>query len=216
MKHRVVLTRLGLLLALGLLAPTTARAQLTWMFDAGLTVPVGTFDDYFEAGAAASAEVAYPLRDRLNLTFGVDWDHFNSHAYYGTPNLNQWRFQAGLLADVIGKRDDVFRVEGRLRAGASNLASEEDFWREEATLGVNLARDRVSFSKTGLAGSAGLRLRFGADRLNGFVGVSGDWAPLGTASTQVLRDAEPNALGPLSSALSYTVSAGFTFGPRGD
>jgi hypothetical protein len=203
------------LLALALGAAPAARAQsLTWMFDAGLAVPVGTFDDYFEAGATASAEVAYPLQDRVDLTFGVDWDHYNSHAFYGTPNLNQWRFQVGLLADLLGRREDGFTIEGRLRGGASSMASQDDFWREEGTLGVDLERDRVSFSKKGMAGSAGLRFRFGGDsRLNGFLGISGNWAQLGTDATQVLRDAEPDALGELSSAVSYSISAGFSFGP---
>jgi hypothetical protein len=202
------------MLALALSAAPPAQAQLTWMFDAGLVVPTGTFDEYFEHGATASAEVAYPMQDRLDLTFGVDWDHYNSHAYYGTPNLNQWRFQVGVLADLLGRREDGFTVEGRLRAGASSMASQEDFWREEGTLGVNLERDRVSFAKKGMAGSAGLRFRFGGDsRLNGFVGVSGNWAQLGTDATQVLRDAEPDVLKELGSATSYTISAGFTFGP---
>ena len=212
MKMRIIGWGLAGVLALG--APPASQAQLTWMFDAGLVVPVGTFDDYFEHGAAASAEVAYPLQNGLDLTFGVGWDHYNSHAYYGTPNLNQWRFQVGVLADLLGRRSDGFTVEGRLRAGASNMASQEHFWREEGTLGVDIERDRVEFSKTGLAGSAGLRFRFGGDsRLNGFVGLDGNWAQLGTDATQVLRDAEPDALDELSSAMSYTISAGFSFGP---
>ena len=215
MNMRVLGWTWAVLLALGLGAAPAAQAQgLTWMFDAGLAVPVGTFDDYFEAGATASAEVAYPLQDRVAVTFGVDWDHYNSHAYYGTPNLNQWRFQVGLLADLLGQRRNGFTVEGRARAGASSLASQEDFWREQGTLGVDLERDRVSFSKKGLAGSAGLRVRFGGDsRLNGFIGVDGNWAQLGTDATQVLRDAEPDQLGELSSAVSYSISVGFSFGP---
>ena len=214
MSDRIVSISLGLLLVLGLAAPRAAQAQssqLTWMFDAGLVVPVGTFDDYFEHGATASAEVAYPLQDRLDLTFGVVWDHYSSHAYYGTPNLNQWRFQAGVLADLLGRRNDGVTIEGQLRVGASSMASKEDFWREEGTLGVIVERDRVSFSKAGVAGSAGVRLRFGgSSRLNGFLGLNGNWAQLGTDATQVLRDAEPNALAPLSSAMSYALTAGFS------
>jgi hypothetical protein len=184
------------------------------MFESGLVVPVGTFDDYFEHGAMASAEVAYPLRDRLDLTLGVDWDHYNSHAYYGTPNLNQWRFQAGVLADLLGQSVTGMTLEARLRAGASSIRSQEDFWLEAGTLGVDLERDRVSFSKAGVTGSAGLRLRFGGDsRLNGFVGLTGNWAQLGGDATQVLRETEPDALQELGSATSYTISAGFTFGP---
>ena len=169
------------LLILGLGAAPSAQAQLAWTFGAGLAVPVGTFDDYFEAGATASAEAACPLQDRVDLTFGVDWDHYNSHAYFGTPNLNQWRFQVGLLADLLGRRDEGFTLEGRVRAGGSSLASQEDFWLETSTLGVVVDRDLVSFSKTGFTGSAGLFLRFGGgSRLNGFVGASGNWAQLGT------------------------------------
>lgn len=215
MKLRSMGLSSAVVLALALSVPPAVRAQgLTWMFDAGLVVPTGTFDDYFEAGATVSAEVAYPLQNRVDLTFGVDWDHYNSHAYYGTPNLNQWRLQFGVLAALVGDRDGPFAIEGRARAGASSMASQEDFWREEGTFGVNIERDRVSFSKKGLAGSAGLRLRFGGDsRLNGFIGVDGNWAQLGTDATQVLRDAEPAALDELSAATSYSISAGFSFGP---
>jgi hypothetical protein len=215
MKLRSMGLSWAVVLALALSVPSAARAQgLTWMFDAGLVVPTGTFDDYFEHGATVSAEVAYPLQDRLDFTVGLDWDHYNSHAYFGTPNLNQWRLQFGVLAALVGDRDGPFAIEGRARAGGSSMASQEDFWREEGTLGVVIERDRVSFSKKGMAGSLGLRVRFGgSSRLNGVVGISGNWAQLGAESTQVLRDAEPAALDELSAATSYSISAGFTFGP---
>lgn len=216
MKHRAMWSSIVvLILALGAAAPAQAQlSDVTWSFWAGGVIPVGTFDDYFEHGATVSAEAALPLQDRVDLTFGVDWDHYNSHAYYGTPNLNQWRFQAGILADLLGRRSESFTVEGSLRAGLSSLASQEDFWREEGTLGVDLQRDRVSFSKSGVGGSAGLRLRFGGDsRLTGFVGISGNWAQLGAEATQVLREAEPCCLGELTSAMSYSIYGGFSFGP---
>ena len=195
MKRRALwMSSIGMLV-LGLGVAPAAQAQLsdvTWTFAAGGVIPIGTFDDYFEHGATARAEAALPLQDGLDLTLGVDWDHYNSHAYYGTPTLNQWRFQAGILVDLLGRRTEGFTVEGSVRAGLSSLASKEDFWREEGTLGVDISRDRVSFSKSGIGGSLGLRLRFGGgSRLNGFVGVGGNWMQLGTDATQVLRDAGP-------------------------
>ena len=51
-----------------------------------------------------------------------DWDHYNSHAYFGIPNLNQFRFQVGILGDLLGRRDDDFTVEGRVSVGASTIA----------------------------------------------------------------------------------------------
>ena len=214
MKYRAIWGTPVLMLIAGLAAAPAAEAQLTWTFGAGGVIPVGTFDDYFEHGVTVGAEAAYPLQEGLDLTFGADWDHYNSHAYYGTPNLNQYRFRIGILADLLGRRDESFTVEGRLSAGASSLASQEDFWLESSTLGVVRDRDLVSFSKKGATVGGGLRLRFGGGgRLNGFLGISGNYSQLGEDATQVLRDAEPLALDALSAAVSYSLTAGFSMAP---
>jgi len=202
------------LLILGLGAAQAAQAQATWTASAGGVIPVGTFDDYFEHGVTVGIEAAVPLEEGVDVTFGADWDHYNSHAYFGTPNLNQYRFRVGILAAVIGSRDDDFTIEGHVSAGASSLASQADFWLETSTLGVVRARDLVSFSKKGLTGGAGLRLRFGGGgRLNGFLGIAGNYTQLGTSATQVLRDTEPAVLGALSAAVSYSLTAGFSMAP---
>ena len=214
MRYRAFWGSSVMLLLVGLAAAPAAHAQLTWTFGAGGVIPVGTFDDYFEHGVTVGAEAAYPLQDRVDLTFGLDWDHYNSHAFFGTPNLNQYRFRVGILADLLGRRNDSFTIEGRVSAGGSSLASQEDFWREESTLGVVRDRDLVSFSKKGITGGAGLRLRFGGgERLNGFIGIAGNYTQLGEASTQVLRDTEPLELDALSAAVSYSITAGFIMSP---
>lgn len=214
MRYRAMWGSLITLVILGLGAAPAAQAQMTWTFGAGGVIPVGTFDDYFEHGVTVGVEAAYPLQDRVDLTFGVDWDHYNSHAYFGTPNLNQYRFRMGILADLLGRRDDDFTVEGRVSAGASSIGSQEDFWLETSTLGVVRTRDLVSFSKKGITGGAGLRLRFGGGgRLNGFLGISGNYTQLGAAATQVLQDTEPSALKDLSAAVSYSLTAGFSMAP---
>ena len=218
MKRRAVCrSSIGfIVLTLATAPPVQAQlGDLTWTFGAGAVIPVGTFDDYFEHGATAFAEAAWPLQERVDLTIGVDWDHYNSHAYYGTPNLNQWRFQVGVLADLLGRRTEGFTVEGNVRAGLSSLSNQEQFWLESSTLGVVVARDLIEdWSKTGLGGSAGLRIRFGGDsRLNGFVGIQGNWAQLGADATDTLRQTEPCCLGELTSAVSYSIYGGFSFGP---
>ena len=214
MRYRAMWGSLITLVILGLGAASAAQAQMTWTFGAGGVIPVGTFDDYFEHGVTVGVEAAYPLQDRVDLTFGVDWDHYNSHAYFGTPNLNQYRFRMGILADLLGRRDDDFTVEGRVSAGASSIGSQEDFWLETSTLGVVRTRDLVSFSKKGITGGAGLRFRFGGGgRLNGFLGISGNYTQLGAAATQVLQDTEPSALKDLSAAVSYSLTAGFSMAP---
>ena len=83
-------------------------------------------------------------------------------------------------------------IVGRVSAGASSLASQEDFWLETSTLGVVRDRDLVSFSKKGITGGAGLCLRFGGGaRLTGFLGISGNYTQLGADATKDLRNAEP-------------------------
>ena len=101
-----------------------------------------------------------------------------------------------------------------MSAGASSLASQADFWLETSTLGVVRHRDLVSFSKKGITGGTGLRLRFGGGgRLNGFLGIAGNYTQLGSSATQVLRDTEPAVLGELKKAVSYSLTAGFSMAP---
>ena len=118
------------------------------------------------------------------------------------------------MADLLGRRDEDFTIEGRVSAGASSIGSQEDFWLETSTLGVVRDRDLVSFSKKGITGGAGLRLRFGGGaRLNGFLGISGNYTQLGADATMDLRNTEPSALGELSAAVSYSLTAGFSMAP---
>ena len=199
------------LCVLALLAVSDARAQLSWSFEAGVAHPAGTFADYFDLGPTVGVEAGYPLRERVDLVVGAHFDHYNGHSYFGLPNVNLWRFQAGVLADLLGNPDS-WSVEARLSAGGSNLRSQREFYLESSTFGVDL--DAREFARTSMTGSAGVRLRFGGQsRLNGFVGLSGYWANLGEDATEELRLTEPDALDPLGAAMGYAISAGFTVSP---
>lgn len=198
------------LLGLGLVP--AAEAQVSWNFSAGVARPAGTFDDYFDLGPTVGVAAAYPLRGQVDLLVGADFDHYNGHAYFGTPNVNLWRFQVGLLADVLGSRSESWALEGHASAGGANLQSQREFYLESSHFGGDL--DARTFAKTSFTGSAGLRFRFGGDSpLNGFVDVSGYWANLGEDATEDLRQTEPLELQPLASAMGYSISAGFTMRP---
>jgi hypothetical protein len=200
------------LFILGMGAVSGAQAQVSWGFHAGVARPAGTFADYFEFGPTVGVEVAYPLRDQVDLLVGADFDHYSGQSYFGLPNVNLWRFQVGVLADLVGTPSEGWGVQAHVNAGGSNLRSQREFYLESSTFGVDLAPR--TFAKTSLTGSGGLRLRFGGgSRLSGFVGVSGYWASLGEDATEVLRQTEPEELEPLSSALGYSISAGFTVSP---
>ena len=53
----------------------------------------------------------------------------------------------------------------------------------------------------------------GGARLNGFLGISGNYTQLGADATKDLRNTEPTALGELSAAVSYSLTAGFSMSP---
>jgi hypothetical protein len=200
------------LFVLGLGAVPAAQAQVSWGLHAGVAHPSGTFADYFDLGPTVGFAAGYPLRERVALTVGGDFDHYNAHSYYGLPNVNLWRFQVGVLADLLGGSSEAWAVQAHAGAGGANLRSQREFYLESSTFGVDL--DARNFAKTSLTGSGGLRLRFGGEsRLSGFVGVAGFWANLGENATEVLRQTEPQTLKPLASALGYSVSAGFTMRP---
>ena len=193
-------------------AVPAAQAQVGWSFRAGVVRPAGTFDDYFDFGPTVGVEAALPLRDRVDLVAGADFDHYNGHPYFGTPNVNLWRVQAGVLAALVGNPSEGFALEGHATAGGANLRSQREFYLESSTFGVDLSA--YTFAKTSLTGSGGLRLRFGGEsRLSGFVGVAGYWANLGEDATDILRQTEPAELDALGAAMGYSVSAGFTVSP---
>jgi hypothetical protein len=197
---------------LGLSAVPAAQAQLSWSVRAGVAHPAGTFADYFDLGPTVGIQAGYPLRDQVELQVGADFDHYNAHSYFGLPNVNLWRFQVGVLADLLGRRNESWSVEAHASAGGANLRSQREFYLESSHFGVDLAPR--NFDKKSLTGGAGVRLRFGGEsRLSGFVGVSGFWANLGEEATEVLRLTEPEELDPLGSAMGYSLNAGFTMRP---
>ena len=195
---------------LGLSAVSAAQAQVGWRFGAGVAYPAGNFANYFDLGPTVSFGLTHPLRDRVGLLVDANFDHYNSHSYYGTPNVNLWRVQVGVLADLLGGGTESWAVEAQAGAGGSNLRSQREFYSEASSFGTDLTAH--TFAKTSFTGSAGLHLRFGGTaRLNGFVGASGYWANLGKDATEVLRQTEPQTLKPLASALGYSIGAGFTW-----
>ena len=211
------------LFILGLSLASTVEAQergWSWDLHAGFTFPAGTLDDYFDAGPTVGANVTYPLRDRLDLTFSVDLDLIGGHRFYGTPDLNLFRYQVGVLADLLGEQFALWTLEVRARAGAATFRNRRIFWVEAATTGQPVPTpedlEPRSFAKTSGTGSAGLRIRFGGDsKLNGFLAADGNWSAMGEDDTEVLRLTEPDQLDPLSSALSYSLTAGFRYTPGG-
>jgi hypothetical protein len=200
-----------LLFVLALGTVSGAQAQgLTWSFRAGVARPAGNFGEYFDVGPSVGVEASHALRDRVALVVGADFDHYSGHSYFGLPNVNLWRFQAGVMADLVGS--ESLGLQGHLGAGGSNLRSQREFYLESSTFGVDL--DARTFAKTSVTGSGGVRLRFGGDsRLSGFVDLSGYWASLGEDATEVLRQTEPDTLEPLGSATGYSISAGFSVSP---
>jgi hypothetical protein len=112
-----------MLLAMTLATATPARAQLLgldWTLHGGALLPVATFGDYFgTVGATAGLGVAYPLRDRLDLTFDADLDMITRHNFYPTPSMKIWRGMVGVDADLLG--DELFLLDAP-RVPAARIA----------------------------------------------------------------------------------------------
>ena len=83
----------------------------------GLAVPFGTFADYADAGVSAGLQLEYPIRDPLDLVVNAGLDHLNSDIP-GLPDMRLWRYEAGVVTDLLGNSMDRWGVRAHVAAGA--------------------------------------------------------------------------------------------------
>lgn len=190
--------------ALALGAPQGAQAQLddlTVTAHTGIVFGTGTLSDYTELGPSAGLRVEYPLMDRLGLLADLDLDYLNGDRSYGIPDLKLWRYQAGVVADVLGGESDGWALRAHIAGGATTFRSHEFFRPNDSA--------SLRFKHTYFTGSGGIELAFGLDSpIGAYVGATANWAPVDEGDTQILRDAALGPLDSLDSALTVPLTIG--------
>jgi hypothetical protein len=197
------------LLAVTLATATPARAQmlgLDWTLHGGALLPVATFGEYFgTVGATAGVGVAYPFKDRLDLTLDVDLDMVTRHNFYPTPSMKIWRAMVGVDADLLGDQgDDLLLLRGSLGAGVASLRTPQ-FWVESRP---TVEGEKITKNSLGATGGLKLGLRTGSG-LVWWLGAKLNWAPIDDTNGATLRESARNLLDMPSAATSATVTLGF-------
>ncbi len=190
----------GLLLVLGAPALSAQLRDLGFTAYTGAAIPMGRFADYAKGGPAFGLQIGYPISEPVELFLNADVDLLNGNSSYGMPDLNLFRYQAGIASELVGRRSDRWGLEGQLGLGATTFRSR--------TFYLNNSPDGHRFRQTYLSGTAGLKFVFGSGPLNGYLGSRLAWAPMKEEDTQVLRDKSGGAFSPLSNSLHVPVTFG--------
>lgn len=167
----------------------------------GVSLPVGTYGDYFAFGPNFGLDVGYPLGDRLQVLLDLDLDFLNDGATYA-PDGKAWRYRLGLQGDLIG--GDGARLTGHLGAGATTVRTDELVFRDDITRSERISGTRF----TGTGG-----LRFGIetpDGLTWWLGADLNWSPVPDEDAQLLREVLLDDLEPLDSETTVGISLGFS------
>jgi len=187
-----------------LLAATGIEAQLDRLDvnpRAGAAFPVGTLADYANVGANFGLTVAYPVADPLGVFVNGEVDMLNGNSAFGLPDMNLWRYQAGVQGELLGRGRDSWSLFGHVGAGGTTFRSKEFF--------LDTSPEMLTFEGTYFTGSAGLMLVFGSsETVQGYLGSRVHWSPIDETETQVLRDRTRGQLDSLTAALSVPVTLG--------
>jgi hypothetical protein len=198
------------LVPLGLvLSASPARAQLQdlkWTLHGGALVPISTFGEYFgDLGATAGFGVAYPMRDRLDLTLDLALDMVTRHNYYPTPSMKIWRSMVGVDADLLGDQgNDLVLLRAGIGAGLASLRTPQ-FWVESRP---TIEGEKISKTSLGATGGIKLGLRTGSG-LIWWLGGKLNWAPIDDTNGTTLRESARNLFDPPGAATSLTITLGF-------
>jgi hypothetical protein len=166
----------------------------------GASIPIGQFAEYMTGGPTFGLQVEYPIREPIDLFLTADLDKLNGNSSFGMPDIDLYRYQAGIEADVLGRGSDRWGLRGQLGAGATRFTSASFFLYDGPTT--------HRFKQTYFSGTAGLKLVFGSGPLQGYLGSRLHWAPMKEAHTQVLREKSFSTLAALDTSLSVPVSLG--------
>ena len=112
-------------MTLGAVQPVAG--QVSMRLHAGAALPAAGFGDFYEPGVALRFDVAYPIRDRLDLVADLGMDYVNGRTGTYVPDTHLWSFQVGLETDLLAAGTEsnrgarpvhrAARSQGRLRRG---------------------------------------------------------------------------------------------------
>lgn len=175
--------------------------DLDTRISSGVSLPVGTYGDYFGFGPNFGLDVAYPLNDRLHVLLDLDLDFLNEGASY-VPDGKAWRYRLGLQGDLIG--GDGARLTGHLGAGATTVRTDELVFTDDATRSEKISGTRFT-------GTGGLRLGLETeDGLTWWLGADLNWSPAPDEDARLLREVSLAELEPLDSETTVGISLGFS------
>ena len=160
-------------------------------------------------GPSCSAELEYPIRDRLSILGHVNVDMLNNNDFWPVPDTRLWRYQVGLQADVLGEAVDVLgvRVFGLVGLGST----ESDPFVPES-FEVQFPVVPHELMETGFSGSGGIQLAFGlGNTTSGWLSAQMNWNSGDEERLLLLQDAVNQTLDPISSLTTAAVRLGFSY-----
>jgi hypothetical protein len=204
------MVRLGLVavFALAVGTPLRAQAQLSARLHGGIIQPVASTGDYFKFGPSVGVDVAYPVRERVDVLLDLGWDYLNTQDIYPTPTTNLWRYGIGVEGGLMGDTDSSYLLSLLAGAGATTIRSHE-FWLSSRRPYTNKGE---TINQTALAVNAGARLglRTASDGLTWWLTGRLNWLPMKDINQDALVELARNQLDPMGSALSASVTLGVT------
>jgi hypothetical protein len=197
---------LGAVLGLLLGSVSAAEAQIENLAVTGrigAAVPAGQLSDYMKLGATLGLQVSYPLGAPLDLVLAGDLDALNGNSTFYQPDIDLWRYRAGVEAELLGRTADNWGLRAQVGAGGTTFRSRKFFFDSP---------DPLTFRRTYFTGTGGIKLLFGKSaRVGGHVGAMVHWTPMDETDTAVLRQQSRGGLESLSSALTVPVTIGLRF-----
>jgi hypothetical protein len=210
------------LLALGIASP--ARAQLSEVgvrLHSGLAMPFGDFGGFYDPGIAVGVDLAYPLRERIDVVLDLGLHYLNSQSGTYVPDTHLWRYQVGLEGDLLGDATSRIRVRPFGGVGAVRFRT-KDFQIEGATPADRSTwtnKERRNYpgplfriAKTYLSGTGGLRLALDAgDSVTWWLSGQADWTSVGESAVDLLQKVPlADELGSFGAATSTAITLGIS------
>ncbi len=205
-------------MTLGAVQPVAG--QVSMRLHAGAALPAAGFGDFYEPGVALRFDVAYPIRDRLDLVADLGMDYVNGRTGTYVPDTHLWSFQVGLETDLLAA--GTVQLRPYLSAGAVSFRTKE-FQLEDQPPPPDRSTmsyfDRKHYpgyleqvSQMYVTAKGGLRL--GIDDGQGVIWwLSGEysWTPVAESEVETIR-AIPlgSELSPFGSATNLIVTLGIS------
>jgi hypothetical protein len=169
----------------------------------GLSIPTGRFADLEDPGAAFGVRLAYSIEPRLAIEVegGVETLEGAELAQTQAPDMNLWRYNAGLEAALLPPAANRWSLMANVGAGAATFRSER--------FQTALSAERTRFNHTYFSANGGLELGYSLARaVTVFADGEVYWSPVSKGDLQVLTDLDAANVSAFDSAVTWPLSIG--------